>query len=71
MLEARRGIVLRPLRIPKVQQLQKLYGPSMFAVKAKINGVIYNQSSSIVFETSSYWSILKSFQFLGFSFATR
>ena len=54
MLEARRGIVLRPLRIPKVQQLQKLYGPSMFAVKAKINGVIYNQSSSIVFETSSY-----------------
>ena len=29
--------------------------PSMFAIKAKIYGVIYNQSSSIAFdETSSY-----------------
>ena len=39
----------------------KLHGPSMFAVKAKIYGVIYNQASSIAFdETSSYWSALKS-----------
>ena len=31
----------------------------MLAVKAKIYGVIYKQSSSIVFdETSSYWSAL-------------
>ena len=33
-----------------------LHGPSMFAVKAKIYGVLYNQASSIAFdETSSYW----------------
>ena len=39
----------------------KLHGPSMFAVKAKIYGVLYNQASSIAFdETSSYWSELKS-----------
>ena len=32
----------------------------MFAVNAKIYGVLYNQSSSIVFaETSSYWSAPK------------
>ena len=32
----------------------------MFAVKAKIYGVLYNQASSIAFdETSSYWSALK------------
>ena len=38
-----------------------LHGPSIFAVKAKIFGVLYNQSSSITFdETSSYWSALKS-----------
>ena len=38
-----------------------LYGPSLFAVKAKIYGVLYNQASSIAFdETSSYWSALKS-----------
>ena len=37
-----------------------LHGPSMFAVKAKIYGVLYNQASSIAFdETSSYWSALK------------
>ena len=31
----------------------------MFAVKAKIYGVLYNQASSIAFdETSSYWSAL-------------
>ena len=38
-----------------------LHGPSMFAVKAKIYGVIYKQHSCIAFnETSSYWSALKS-----------
>ena len=38
----------------------KLHGLSMFAVKAKIYGMIYNQSSSIAFdETSSYWSAPK------------
>ena len=32
----------------------------MFAVKAKIYGVLYNQASSIAFdETSSYWSAVK------------
>ena len=37
-----------------------LHGPSMFAVKAKIYGLVYNQSSSIAFdETSSYWSTPK------------
>ena len=31
----------------------------MFAVQAKIYGVLYNQASSIAFdETSSYWSAL-------------
>ena len=40
--------------------VQLLHGPSMFAVKAKIYGVLYNQASSIAFdETSSYWSALK------------
>ena len=34
-----------------------LHGPSIFAVKAEIYGVLYNQSSSVAFdETSSYWS---------------
>ena len=37
-----------------------LHGPSMFAVKAKIYGVHYKQSSSIAYdETSSYWSAPK------------
>ena len=37
-----------------------LHGPSMFASKAKIYGVLYNQASSIAYdETSSYWSVLK------------
>ena len=37
-----------------------LHGPSMFAVRAKLYGVLYNQASSIAFdETSSYWSALK------------
>ena len=40
---------------------RKLHGLSMFAVKAKIYGVLYNQASSIAFdETSSYCSALKS-----------
>ena len=34
---------------------KRLHGPSMFAVKAKIYGVLYKQSSSVAFdETSSY-----------------
>ena len=38
----------------------QLHGPSMFAVEAKIYGVLYNQASSIAFdETSSYWLALK------------
>ena len=44
-------------------QLTKLllHRSSMFAIKAKIYGVLYNQASSIAFdETSSYWSALKS-----------
>ena len=41
--------------------VRQLHGPSMFAVKAKIYGLLYNQASSITFdETSSYWSALKS-----------
>ena len=44
-----------------------LHGPSMFAVKAKIYGAIYNQSSYIAFdETSSYWSAPKTPNFLVF-----
>ena len=39
-----------------------LHGPSIFANKAKIYGVFYNQSSSIAFdETSSYWTAPKNF----------
>ena len=44
-----------------LMQKVKLHGPSMLAVKAKIYGVLYKQSSSIAFdETSSYWSALVS-----------
>ena len=44
-----------------VSHVLKLHSPSIFAVKAKIYGVLYKQSSSIAFdETSSYWSALKS-----------
>ena len=44
-----------------VLEIMQLHGPSMFAVKAKIYGVLYNQASSVAFdETSSYWSVLKS-----------
>ena len=41
--------------------LSQLHSPSMFAVKAKIYRVLYNQASSIALdETSSYWSTRKS-----------
>ena len=45
----------------------------MFAVKAKIYGVLYNQVSSIAFdETSSYWSALKKTpDFSGFHWSPR
>ena len=37
-----------------------LHGSSMFAIKAKIYEVLYNQSSSIAYdEISSYWSVPK------------
>ena len=51
----------------------ELHGPSIFAVKARIYGVIYKQSSSIAFdETSSYWLQPNTSSFLGFSLvATR
>ena len=49
-----------------------LHGPSMFAVKAKIYGVLYNQASSIAFdETSSYWSALKAPDFSAFHWSPR
>ena len=39
----------------------KLHSLSMFAVKVKIYGVLYNQSSSIFFDgTLTYWSVQKS-----------
>ena len=45
-----------------------LHGPSMFAVKAKIYGVLYKQSCSIAFdETFSYWSAPITSVFLGLS----
>ena len=50
----------RTTRVNILRKIQ-LYGPSMFAVKAKIYRVLYNQASSIAFdETSSYWPALKS-----------
>ena len=46
---------------------QVLHGPSMFAVKAKIYGVLYNQSGSIAFgETPTYWSAQKASNFSAF-----
>ena len=54
-----------------VECTQQLHGRSMFAFKAKIYGMLYNQSICIAFdETSSYWSALKSSQFFGFSLVT-
>ena len=44
----------------RIHLFAKLHGPSMFAVEAKIYGVLYKQSSSIAFDkTSSYWSAPK------------
>ena len=44
----------------------------MFAVMAKIYGVLYKQSSSIAFdETSSYWSGLKTPNFSAFHWSPR
>ena len=44
-----------------LRRINLLHGPSMFAVKAKIYGVLYNPASLIDFdETSSYWSAPKS-----------
>ena len=44
----------------------------MFAVEAKINGVLYKQSSSIAFdETSSYWSAPKTPNFSAFHWSPR
>ena len=49
-----------PLQLLSFSVRLILHGPSMFAIKAKIYGVIYKQSSSIAFdETSSYWSVPK------------
>ena len=43
------------------KDLKKLHGPSIFAVKAKIYGGLFNQSISTAFgETSIYWSAPKS-----------
>ena len=44
----------------------------MFAVKAKIYGVLYKQSSSIAFdETSSYWSVPETPNFSAFHWSPR
>ena len=43
----------------------------MFAVKAKLYGLLYNQASSIAFdETYSYWSALKAPDFSAVSLVT-
>ena len=39
--------------------LLTLHGLSFFAVKAKIHGVLYNQSGFAFDKTSSYWSAQK------------
>ena len=58
------SLLMKHLVIGQHQKAPNLHGPYMFAVKAKIDGVLYNQSSSIAFdETSSYWSALKSSYF--------
>ena len=45
------------LSITHTNSDKELHSPSMFAVMAKIYGVLYKQSSSIASdETSSYWS---------------
>ena len=68
----------------KSRHIIKLYGPSMFAVKAKIYGVLYNQSSSIAFDehlvigqrrkapdfSAFHWSPHGSLVFIGQHFVT-
>ena len=45
----------------------RLHGPSVFTIKEKNYGVLYNQSSSVTFdETSCYWSTPKSSNFWAF-----
>ena len=57
-----RNITFLYIHVNSVKPGLLLHGPSMFAVKAKIYGVIYKQSSSIAFdETSSYWSAPKNY----------
>ena len=52
--------------------LSQLHGPSMFAVKAKIYGMLYKQSRSIAFdETSSYWLAPKTPNFSAFHWSPR
>ena len=47
--------------LSNIIKYMELHGPTMFAIKAKVYGVIYKQSSSIAFdETFSYWLALKS-----------
>ena len=49
-----------PIMVSASTDFLETHGPSILAVKAKIYGVLYKQSSSIAFdETSSYWSALK------------
>ena len=49
-----------------------LHGPSMFAVKAKLYGVLYKQSRSIAFdETSSFGQRLKTPNFSAFHWSPR
>ena len=63
-------IFICPVSFPRLQKIGTpgLHGPSMFAVKAKIYGVLlYNRSSSIAFdETSSQWSAQKAPNFSAF-----
>ena len=60
-MKIQRGyFVIVNIFLNKHNDIQILHGPSMLAVKAKIYGVLYKQSSSIAFdETSSYWSAPK------------
>ena len=69
-----RAVGVRVLRVELTvrRSIQELHGPTMFAVKAKIYGVLYNQASSIAFdETSGYWSALKSSYFSAFHWSPR
>ena len=55
------NLLASPTLMSAAAMSQGLYGSSMFPVKAKIYGVLYNQSSSVAFdETFSYWSAPKS-----------